>query len=271
MKYKFLKNENWFKHDFRSREDKKLIRLKIKWKSAAPIGIFWQLCEMIYENAGMLDYDLDVIAFNCGDTIELVEDVINNCFIVTDDNKLTHETIIEQLNNREENYNNMVVNKSKAGKASAESRRIKKLSEQTTNNSSTGVEQMINKPQQNSTRDQSREIREESKELRDKNKLLAVYASEEIPTIQNTIPDNFDEIPSEYITYEMIDRLFDRFCAIDNRFKLHSVMTEINDEFGGFENLLNLRFNTSDITDESAKQNYRNRLQEYKRGIFVNN
>lgn len=271
MKYKFLKNENWFKHDFRSREDKKLIRLKIKWKSAAPIGIFWQLCEMIYENAGLLDYDLDVIAFNCGDTIELVEDVVNTCFIITDDNKLTHETILQQLDNREENYTSMVTKKSKAGKASAEARKLKKQEEHITNNSSTPVEQMINKSQHNSTRDQSREIREESKELRDKNKLLAVYASDDKPIIQSSIPDNFDELPSEYITYEMIDRVFDRFCAIDNRFKLNSVLTEINDEFGGFENLLNLRFNTSDITDESAKQNYRNRLQEYKRGIFVNN
>jgi hypothetical protein len=74
--YKFLEKENWFKHDFRSREDKKLIRLKMKWKSSAPIGVFWQLCEMIYENAGLLDYDIDVIAYSCGDSVELVEDVI---------------------------------------------------------------------------------------------------------------------------------------------------------------------------------------------------
>ncbi len=174
MKYKFLEKENWFKHDFRSREDKKLIRLKMKWKSAAPIGIFWQLCEMIYESAGMLDYDLDVISYNCGDTTELVEDVIKSCFIITDDNKITHETIVEQLDEREEGYIKMVGDKSKAGKASAESKRLAKELEQQSNNSSTGVQQTVNTIQPEK-RVESKETRVESKEKIDKNRLSNLY------------------------------------------------------------------------------------------------
>ena len=149
MKYKFLEKENWFKHDFRSREDKKLIRLKMKYQSSAPVGIFWQLCEMIYESAGLLDYDIDVISYNCGDTIELVEDVIKMCFIITEDNKLTHETIIEQLNIRDIAYKKMVDDKSRAGTASAEAKRLAKELEQQSNNSSTGVQQTLTPPQHN--------------------------------------------------------------------------------------------------------------------------
>lgn len=268
MKYKFLEKENWFKHDFRSREDKKLIRLKMKWKSAAPIGVFWQLCEMLYENAGILDYDLDVIAFNCGDTVELVEDVIKMCFIITDDNKLTHETIIEQLDDREQNYNAMVEKKSKAGKASAEAKRLAKELEQNSNNSSTDVEQVFNTSQQNSTREESREIREESREIRDKNKLLAVYNKPEVDVFisdDNNEIDYFQDDSEVVISFAMLDRVIDKFVSVDNKFKFNSVMTEINEDFGGIDNLLEMYL----PNDTSAQSNYRNLFNQYKNGIYA--
>lgn len=174
--YKFLEKENWFKHDFRAREDKKLLKLKLKYKSSAPIGIFWQLVEMIYENAGFLDYDLDIISYNVGDDSEIVKDVIDSCFIIIEDNKLTHETIVEQLDKREEGYVAMVEKKSKAGLASAAAKKLAKELQQSNNNSSTYVENNLTNVdifetdvKHNSTRVESEELRVESREteLRD--------------------------------------------------------------------------------------------------------
>jgi len=265
MKYKFLEKENWFKHDFRSREDKKLIRLKMKWKSSAPVGIFWQLCEMIYESAGLLDYDIDVISYNCGDTIELVEDVIKMCFIITEDNKLTHETIIEQLNIRDIAYKKMVDDKSRAGTASAEAKRLAKELEQQSNNSSTGVQQTLTPPQHNSTRVESKEIRVESKELRDKNKLANVYNAPDRIEIEDTDVDYMIDETDIELTRPMLERVMDKFLAVDSRFKLQSVMSEINEDYGGFDNLIEMYL----PNDTSAQMNWKKQLQQYKNGIYA--
>jgi len=264
-KYKFLEKENWFKHSFRSREDKKLIRLKIKYQSSAPIGIFWQLCEMIYESAGLLDYDLDIISYNCGDKTELVEDVIKSCFIITEDNKLTHETIIEQLDIREVAYIEMIADKSKAGKASAAAKRLAKEIQQQSNNSLTGVEQTSTDTQHNSTRVQSREIRVQSKELRDKDKLTAVYNAPDKIEIEDTEVDYMVDETDIEITIPMLERIIEKFIAIDSRFKLQSVMSEINEDYGGFDNLIEMYL----PNDTSAQKNYKNKLQQYKNGIYA--
>ena len=102
-KIKITKNENWFKHNFRAREDKKLLKLKIKYKSTAPIGIFWQLVEMIYENEGEMEFDIELLSFQLSESEEMIKDVIQQCFILTEEG-LTHETIIEQLELRKTLY-----------------------------------------------------------------------------------------------------------------------------------------------------------------------
>jgi hypothetical protein len=269
--YKFLEKENWFKHDFRSREDKKLIKLKIKWKSSAPIGVFWQLCEMIYESAGLLEFDIDVIAYNCGDSVELVDDVIKMCFIITDDNHLTHETIVEQLDVRDSAYTEVSERNSKAGKASAAAKKLAKELEQQSNNSSTGVQQVFNTTQhpinttQPEKRDKSKELREESRELRDKSKLLAVYTAEPLPEIKNTEVDYMIDESEYEITRPMLDRIIEKFIAVDNRFKFQSVMREIDEDYGGFQNLIELYL----PNDTSAQKNYNNKLNQYNNGIYA--
>lgn len=112
------KQENWFKHQFRAREDEKLILLKIKHKSSAPIGVYWQLVELIYENDGYIKSNAEIIAYQLGDSIELVSDVIKDCFNITDDGKITHNTILAQLQLRDEKYEE----KSKKGKEAADKR-----------------------------------------------------------------------------------------------------------------------------------------------------
>ena len=267
--YKFLEKENWFKHDFRSREDKKLIKLKIKWKSSAPIGVFWQLCEMIYENGGLLEYDIDVISYSCGDSIEIVDDVIKMCFIITEDDYLTHETIIEQLDERDEGYVKMVGDKSKAGKASAEAKKLAKKLEQQYNNSLTDVEQPLYKTKQhiNTTqpekRVESKEKRVESKEIKDK--LYTVYTADDMPEITNTDIDNTHTVLDYEITVPMLDRMIDKFISVDNKFKLRTVMSEINEDYGGFNTLVEMYL----PNDTVAQNNYINKLKEYENGIFA--
>jgi hypothetical protein len=264
--YKFLEKENWFKHDFRSREDKKLIKLKIKWKSSAPIGIFWQLCEMIYESAGLLDYDIDVIAYNCGDEVQLVEDVIKMCFIITDDNYLTHETIIDQLDVRDAAYTEISERNSKAGKASVAAKKLAKELEQQSNNGSTDVQHTSTSPQRKATREESKETRVESRELIDKNKLLAVYSAEPMPVIEDTNIDYMIDESHYEITKPMLDRVINKFIEVNNRFKLQSVMREMDEDYGGFDNVLELYL----PNDTSAQNNYKNKLKEYNNGIFSN-
>ena len=92
-KIKITKNENWFKHNFRAREDKKLLKLKMKYKSSAPIGVFWQLVEMIYENEGEMELDIELLAFQLSESEDMIKDVIEQFFILSDE-VLTHETII---------------------------------------------------------------------------------------------------------------------------------------------------------------------------------
>jgi hypothetical protein len=264
--YKFLEKENWFKHDFRSREDKKLIRLKMKWKSSAPIGIFWQLCEMVYESSGLLEYDIDVIAYNCGDSVELVEDVIKMCFIITDDNFLTHETIVEQLDVREAGFIITVSNKSKAGKASAEAKRLAKELEQQSNNSSTGVQQVFNTTQhtinttQPEKRVESKERRVESREKIDKKRLATVYTAAEQPELIYTMEDT-----ENIITQPMLDTMVSRFAdKIKNKQQLHFFMIELNEDYGGWDGFLELAFGN----DTSVINNFNNRLKQYNNGIF---
>lgn len=259
--YKFLEKENWFKHDFRSREDKKLIKLKMKWKSSAPIGVFWQLCEMIYENAGLLEYDLDVIAYNCGDSVELVDDVIKMCFIITDDNHLTHETIVEQLDIRQASYE-------KTSKTNSENvkKRWAKVNESNTNGIPSVYEPNTNSYETiQEKRDKSKEIRVESKELIDKNKLLAVYTAEPLPEIEPTDIDYMIDESDYVITKPMLDRIIDKFISVDNRFKFQSVIREIDEDYGGFDNLIEMYL----PNDTSAQNNYRNKLNQYNNGIFA--
>jgi hypothetical protein len=259
--YKFLEKENWFKHDFRSREDKKLIRLKMKWKSSAPIGVFWQLCEMIYESAGLLEYDIDVISYNCGDDVEIVKDVIDMCFLITDDNFLTHETIVEQLDFRQESYE-------QTSKRNTEN--VKKRWEKDKQSNTNGIPPVYEPntklyqpiPEK---RVKSREFRVESKEFTDKNKLLAVYSSEPLPEIENTDIDCMG-IQSDYeITRPMLERVIDKFIAVNNRFKFQSVMREVDEDYGGFDNLIEMYL----PNDTSAQNNFKSKLQQYKNGIYA--
>jgi hypothetical protein len=82
-------------------------------------------------------------------------------------------------------------------------------------------------------------------------------------TINNTTKNN----DKADITYspQIIDRLIDKFIAIDTIFKLHHFMIEVQEDYGGWDNLLKIKFGN----DKSVINNYNNKLQQYKNGIYA--
>ncbi len=66
-------------------------------------------------------------------------------------------------------------------------------------------------------------------------------------------------------TAAMLERIIDKFVSIDSRFKYNSVMLEINEDYGGFDNLIEMYL----PNDNPAQTNYKNKLQQYQNGIFA--
>lgn len=65
-------------------------------------------------------------------------------------------------------------------------------------------------------------------------------------------------------TKAMLEKIMDKFIAIDSRFKLNSVMMEINEDYGGFDKLIEMYL----PNDTSAQMNWKNKLKQYENGIF---
>ena len=63
----------------------------------------------------------------------------------------------------------------------------------------------------------------------------------------------------------MLERVVDKFIAVNSRFKFQSVMREIDEDYGGFDNLIEMYL----PNDTSAQNNYKKQLQQYKNGIYA--
>ena len=98
-----------------------------------------------------------------------------------------------------------------------------------------------------------------------KEKLLAVYKSPDVIEIENTNVDYMIDETDVVITKPMLERIIDKFISIDSRFKLQSVMSEIDEDYGGFDNVLELYL----PNDTSAQNNFKKKLQQYKNGIYA--
>jgi len=95
-----METKNYFQHDYRSRSDKKLIKIRMKHQMAG-IGIYWCLVEMLHEGNGCIDNDLETLAFELGADINILKDVIDICFEI-DGDKIVSERVIKNLEFREE-------------------------------------------------------------------------------------------------------------------------------------------------------------------------
>lgn len=98
-----------------------------------------------------------------------------------------------------------------------------------------------------------------------KDKLLNVYNSEPLIEIENTDVDYMVDESEYEITRPMLERVIDKFIAVDNKFKYQSVIREIDEDYGGFDNLIELYL----PNDISAQNNFKNKLNQYRNGIFA--
>jgi hypothetical protein len=99
-----------------------------------------------------------------------------------------------------------------------------------------------------------------------KDRLKTVYSAPDVPEIKNTIIEEV-EYTEAVISKAMINTIIDKFVyKINSRFKFQSVMSEIDEDYGGFDNLIELAF----PNDTSAQNNFKKQLQQYKNGIFSN-
>jgi hypothetical protein len=130
---------------------------------------------MIYENDGYIKSDIEVIAYQLGDSTELVKDVITDCFNLTDDGMVTHNTIIEQLEVREEKYKESVEKGTKGANKrwGKDSSTMEQLSSKYSSTMGSGIEA----PMGFDARDESREMRDESREIRDESYKEGVVAN----------------------------------------------------------------------------------------------
>ncbi len=94
----------WFKHDFNSRSDPKLVKLTIK-HGMAGVGVYWCLIELMYEQGGYLSVsELDVYAHSFRVSLEMIEDIVRNFKLFTvDEEKFWSSRVIigrEEIDNR---------------------------------------------------------------------------------------------------------------------------------------------------------------------------
>lgn len=107
---------NYFQHDYRSRMDKKLLKIRMKHQMAG-VGVYWSLVEMLHEGNGFIEMDTETIAFDLQTDEQIVKDVISICFDYMDDN-ITCSRVIENLEFRQQKWET----KSQKGKEAADKR-----------------------------------------------------------------------------------------------------------------------------------------------------
>jgi hypothetical protein len=141
--------KNYLQHDYFSRSTPVLLKIRAKYGMAG-LGVYWCLVEKIHECDGQLDYDVELLAFELGATVEQITGVVEQAFSIVD-GMVTAEWIIDNLTEREAvRHKN-----SEAGKKSGESRRANsKLNKLTTD-----VKQVFNKKATTVEEDKGREVK----------------------------------------------------------------------------------------------------------------
>ncbi len=89
--------KHWFKHDFYTSNDRKMQRLDFKFPVVG-YGIFFKVIEILYQNDGKLEYDLDFISHSVNYDKEVVKAVLNDfdLFSILDD-KLMNYRVLQSI------------------------------------------------------------------------------------------------------------------------------------------------------------------------------
>ena len=53
--------KHWFKHDFYSSNNNKIVKLDYKYPVVG-YGVYFKIIEMLYQNDGLVEYDLDFLS-----------------------------------------------------------------------------------------------------------------------------------------------------------------------------------------------------------------
>ena len=247
---------NYFQHDYRSRLDKKLLRIRKKHGTNG-LGVYWCLVEMLHEGNGFIEMDTETIAYELQCDEQVVKDVIEICFEYYEGN-VTCSRVIENLQFRREKASAKSKQATEAiNKRWAEVRERKEYLKNT--NGIPSVYEPNTKPIRNHT------IEKEKEKGIDKDKLTAVYNAPDKIEIENTDVDYMIDETDIELTRPMLERIIEKFVyQVDSRFKLQSVMSEINEDYGGFDNLIEMYL----PNDTSAQNNYKLKLNQYQNGIF---
>jgi len=240
-----METKNYFQHDYRSRLDMKLLEVRMK-HGMVGFGAYWCLVEMLHEGNGVIKMKPEVIAFELQCDIEIIKDIIDMCFKI-DNNEITCDRVKENLAIREEKR----LAKSKAGKKGMD-KRWNSYNTTITKDNTTITKHNIEKE------------KEKGIDI-DKEKALQVYNAPDVPVIEDTNVDYMIDETDIELTRPMLERIMDKFLAIDGRFKLQSVMSEIDEDYGGFDNLIEMYL----PNDTSAQINWKKQLQQYKNGIYA--
>jgi hypothetical protein len=78
--------KHWFKHDFYTCNDHKMQKLDFKYPIIG-YGIFFKVVEILYQNDGKIEYDLDFISHSLNYKKEIVLSVLSDfdLFVIQDD------------------------------------------------------------------------------------------------------------------------------------------------------------------------------------------
>ncbi len=89
--------KHWFKHDFYTCMDQKMQRLDFKYPVVG-YGIFFKVIELLYQNDGKMEYDLDFISFNVNYDKKAVDSVLKDFDLFTiQDEVLYNNRVLESI------------------------------------------------------------------------------------------------------------------------------------------------------------------------------
>ena len=225
-------------------------------------GVYWALVEMLHEGNGFIEMDAETIAYELQCDEQIVKDVIELCFDYFEDN-VTCDRVIENLKFRREKASA----KSKQGTDAVNKRWDKYRKEKGIQNNTDGIPIVYEPntpPIPKHTIEKEKEKEKDKVKEIDKDKLLAVYTAPDKAEIEPTDIDYMIDETEYEITRPMLERVIDKFLAVDTIFKFRTVMSEIDEDYGGFKNLIEMYL----PNDKSAQKNYINALNQYKNGIF---
>jgi hypothetical protein len=69
--------KHWFKHDFYTCNDTRIQQLDFKYPIVG-YGIFFKVVEILYQNNGKMDYNLEFISYNLKYDKEIIRAVLND-------------------------------------------------------------------------------------------------------------------------------------------------------------------------------------------------